>query len=106
MNALMDLRHWDEAREGPLSEPAMRAKLEAMGYRVNRYVYPPGTFFSAHSHGVDKIDGVLAGRFRMTIYGHSIVLEAGDMLFVPAGAEHTAEVVGKEAVISLDSYHP
>lgn len=94
---------WDPERDGPLSETAMRRKLEAMGYAVNRYVYPPGTCFPPHTHGVDKIDGVLAGRFRMGMEGQTLVLEAGDLLEVPRGVLHSAEVVGAEAVVSLDA---
>ena len=81
----------------------MRAKLEAMGYRVSRYVYPSGTHFPPHTHGVDKVDAVLSGRFRMSMHGRSVVLEAGDMLAVPAGVVHEAEVVGDEPVVSLDA---
>jgi quercetin dioxygenase-like cupin family protein len=32
----------------------------------------------------------------------SVVLKAGDFIHVPAGAEHSAEVIGGEAVVSLD----
>jgi quercetin dioxygenase-like cupin family protein len=95
--------HWDDDQDGPLSELAMREKLEALGYRVQRYVYPPGTCFPEHDHSVDKIDGVLAGRFRMSMSGESVVLEAGDMLAVSRGALHSAEVLGQEAVVSLDA---
>ena len=99
----MQLEHWNEAVDGPLSEAAMRQKLEALGYSVTRYVYPPGTVFPDHTHPVDKIDGVLSGRFRMTMGGRSVVLEAGDLLHVPAGAVHSAEVVGSGPVVSLDA---
>ena len=99
----MRLDHWDEQRDGPLTESAMRRRLESLGYVVTRYVYPPGTFFPDHTHAVDKIDGVLSGRFRMTMGGRTVVLEAGDMLYVPAGAVHSAEVVGDEPVVSLDA---
>ncbi|HEY3326855.1 MAG TPA: cupin domain-containing protein [Novimethylophilus sp.] len=95
--------HWDASRDGPLTEAAMRSKLEAMGYGVSRYVYPPGTYFPPHTHGVDKIDGVLAGRFRMGMEGATVMLEAGDLLEVPRGVVHSAEVVSNEAVISLDA---
>ncbi len=99
----VEVERWDETRDGPLSEAAMRAKLEARGYRVTRYVYPPGTWFPPHTHDVDKIDGVLSGRFRLEMLGESVILEAGDMLAVPRGVVHAAEVVGDEPVVSLDA---
>jgi len=99
----MQIEHWNEERDGILNEDNMRAKLEARGYRVSRYAYPPGTFFPEHEHAVDKIDGVLAGRFRMAMQGGEVVLEAGDLLAVPRGVVHSAEVVGEVPVISLDA---
>jgi quercetin dioxygenase-like cupin family protein len=99
----MQIEHWHTERDGELSEANMRRKLEDRGYRVSKYVYPPGTYFPEHDHGVDKIDGVLAGRFRMSMNGGSVVLEAGDLLVVPKHVFHAAEVVGDEAVVSLDA---
>jgi quercetin dioxygenase-like cupin family protein len=99
----MELEHWDPQRDGALIEQALRRKIEARGYSVTKYVYPPGTYFPPHAHGVDKIDAVLAGRFRLAMEGRSVVLEAGDMLSVPRGVIHEAEVVGDEAVVSLDA---
>ncbi len=99
----MQAEHWDPDTDGPLGEQSMRRKLAARGYSVTRYVYPPGTAFPAHTHGVDKIDAVLSGRLRMTMEGGSVVLEPGDCLAVPRGTVHSAEVVGSEAVVSLDA---
>ncbi|MEW8329019.1 MAG: cupin domain-containing protein [Candidatus Thiodiazotropha sp.] len=99
----MQIEHWDKKTDGEMSETAMRAKLEALGYHVTRYVYPPGTYFPPHEHAVDKIDGVLSGRFRMSMGSRSVILEAGDTLHLPRGAVHSAEVVGDQPVISLDA---
>ena len=99
----MQIEHWHPERDGPLSEEAMRRKLEDRGYSVSRHVYPPGTYFPAHDHGVDKIDGILAGRFRLTMSAQEVVLEAGDLAVVPKHVMHAAEVVGEEPVISLDA---
>jgi len=99
----MAVEHWDDKADGPLTEATMREKLESRGYSVSRYIYPPGTWFPDHTHGMDKIDGVLAGRFRMTMNGESVILEAGDCLFVPNGVVHSAEVVGSDPVVSLDA---
>ena len=35
----VSIEHWDSAAEGPLSEHALRRKLEVRGYAVARYVY-------------------------------------------------------------------
>jgi quercetin dioxygenase-like cupin family protein len=98
----MQVDHWDESRDGPLTESALRRKLESLGYRVSRWVYPPGTIFDFHSHAYDKMDAVVSGRFRMTMRDETVVLGPGDALHVPAGAFHRAEVVGSESVVSLD----
>ena len=99
----MELEHWNEEKEGPLSEAAIRRKLEERGYTVSRYFYPPGTYFAPHTHDVDKINAVLSGRFKLEMGGNSVILETGDALAVPKGAIHSAEVVGNESVVSLDA---
>ena len=99
----MKIEKWNEESDGMLTELSMRRKLKELGYEMTRYVYAPGTYFSPHTHGVDKIDAVLAGRFQLTMNGESVVLEAGDSLYVPRGVEHSAEVIGDDPVISLDA---
>ncbi len=100
--------HWDPAW-GPISEKTMRAQLTAAGFRISCYHYPPGTYFPPHTHNVRKRDTVLQGRLRIswpaseTSPAGDVVLEPGDMIEVPAGAVHSAEVVGEETVISLDA---
>lgn len=101
----MGILPWDPDRDGPLTEAGVRSKLEALGYRVSRYVYPPGTHFELHVHHVDKIDAVLSGRFLVALEsGEEFVLEAGDAIEVPAGVRHRAEVVGRHPVVSLDAF--
>jgi quercetin dioxygenase-like cupin family protein len=102
-SSAMNIQHWDERRDGPLSEKSLRLKLEARGYDVTRYTYPAGTLFETHTHAVDKIDAVLAGRFRITMDDGSVILGPGDSIEVPRGVRHAAEVVGEESVISLDA---
>jgi len=99
----MQIEHWHPEKDGELSEANLRRKLESRGYHVSTYVYPPGTHFPEHDHGVDKLDAVLSGRFRISIGGQSAVLEAGDTVVVPKHVFHSAEVVGEEPVVSLDA---
>ena len=95
--------HWNIEKDGPFSEAALRKKLEKKGYDVTRYVYSSGTYFPDHTHAINKIDAIVSGRFRMTIRGQSMILEAGDCLAIPRGTMHSAEVIGNESVVSLDA---
>lgn len=97
------VQHWNPAADGELSETSLRRRLEAQGYSVSRYVYSPGTHFSEHTHGVDKIDAVLSGRFELVVAGERVVLGPGDWIAVPRGVRHTATVLGDEPVVSLDA---
>jgi len=99
----MKVERWDPAHDGLLTEAALRRKLEGRGYGVAAYRYPPGTSFPTHEHDVDKIDAVVSGRFRIEMDGRTVVLEAGDLVVVPRGTRHAAEVVGDETVVSLDA---
>src|SRR5512146_64216 len=99
----MQVERWNPERDGALSEQALRRKLEKLGYSVARYTYPPGTFFPPHTHSQDKMDAVVSGRFRIRMGGEEVLLEAGDAVRVPRGAQHSAEVAGSQPVISLDA---
>ena len=98
----MAVQRWNAA-DGPVTEAALRAKLESRGYRIAKYVYEPGTVFPDHTHGVDKIDAVVSGRFRLVVGGHLAVLGPGDWVAIPRGSVHSAAVVGDEPVVSLDA---
>lgn len=86
-----------------MTEARFIRKLEARGYLVTKYVYPPGTVFPNHKHDIDKVDAVLSGRFRLKMMGEEAILEAGDCVSIPRGVVHSAEVVGGEPVVSLDA---
>jgi len=98
----VEIERWNEAW-GQLSESNMKSRLEAEGFAVSRYVYPPATFFDNHKHAVDKKDAVLTGRLLIRAVGREFLLGPGDALAVPAGTIHSAEVVGDEPVVSLDA---
>lgn len=70
---------------------------------MHTYLYPPATYFPPHKHEDDKMDAVLRGRFRIAMGEESEVLGPGDIVEVPLGIEHEAEVIGDEAVVSFDA---
>jgi quercetin dioxygenase-like cupin family protein len=96
------LERWDAA-DGPVSEKRMMSILEQEGYEIAVYTYREGTVFPEHEHAQDKCDGVIEGTLRITASGEANDLKPGDRLYLPAGTRHTAEVVGKKTVVSLDA---
>ena len=84
----------------------MRQRLTSEGYAVAKFHYPPGTCFPLHTHTVNKKDTVLHGHLRISWEGGETVLDPGDMIEIPAGFPHSAEVVGPETVVSLDATKP
>lgn len=99
----MAVRRWNETVDGPLSEVALRRKLESAGYLVARYTYSPGTSFPDRAHDLDKIDAVVSGQFRMVVAGHLAMLGPGDWVEVARGVRHSATVIGDEPVVGLEA---
>ena len=98
----MAVQRWNSS-DGPVTEAALRAKLESLGYTVAKYTYEPGTVFPDHKHDVDKIDAVISGRVRLVVRGHMKMLWAGDWVEIPRGTVHNAAVIGDQPVVSLDA---
>ena len=95
----MAVHRWNTALEGEFSEAALRAKLEGLGYHIARYVYPPGTVFPDHKHGIDKIDAVVSGTFRLVIGGHVAVLGPGDTVTVRGGTHQDSRTPALDVVV-------
>lgn len=96
------LETWTE-EDGPLTEKRVMAFLEREGYEVCIYAYREGTVFDEHEHTQDKCDAVLEGFFRVRVGAEVFEMKAGDLLYIPAGTRHSAEVVGRHTVVALDA---
>lgn len=59
--------------------------------------------FGTHTHDVDKKDVVVDGELEFNMYGKSIILKAGDTLFVPKGQPHSAKVLGTKKLEWMDA---
>lgn len=102
MMLLMRIERWDARRDGPLSEAALRQKLEARGYLVSTRLYPGGTVAAAQAGVGEGIQAVVSGLLKVTIDGESAILTAGDLVFVPRGALRRVEVVGPSSALCLE----
>lgn len=107
MVVLMRIERWDPRRDGPLTESALRQKIEARGYRVSARTYPPGAVAAAQAEDRERLDAVASGLLKVTLDGESAILTAGDVVYVPRGAVRRVEVVGSSPVLCLEAvYEP
>jgi len=70
-----------------------------------RVDFAPGVFAPMHTHPGEEIIYVLEGSLEYEIKGSPpVTLKAGDVLFVPAGAAHSARNVGAGRGSELATY--
>ena len=103
MTLLMRIERWDARRDGVLTEPAVSDKLRTLGYEPLPRPLASGAIASARVHRRDRLEAVLAGLLKVTIDGESAILTAGDIVFIPAGADRRLEAVGTSPVQCLEA---
>jgi len=70
-----------------------------------RIDFSPGASFPAHRHPGEEIIYVLEGKLEYQLEGRpAVTLAAGDVLFVPKGAFHSARNVGTTKGSELATY--
>jgi quercetin dioxygenase-like cupin family protein len=105
MLTVMRIKRWDARRDGPVTEAALRTKVESIGYQVSRFAWPAGTVVPPQTLDKERVDAVVTGIVRITLDGESAILTAGDMVFVPRGAVRRVEVVGSFPAHCLDAVY-
>lgn len=76
--------------------------LEVIQVRVD---LDPGVTFPLHSHPGEEIIYVLEGTWEYQVEGKgAIPLEAGEVLFIPAGVKHGARNIGSGKGAELATY--
>ena len=69
-----------------------------------RIAIAPGVTFPDHSHPGEEIIYVLEGTFEYRVAGRPVRVGAGEVLFVPAGAIHSARNAGDGEAVELATY--
>ena len=70
-----------------------------------RVDFAPGVAFPPHSHPGEEIAYVIEGVLEYRLEGNPpVTLKAGEVLFIPAGAVHSAKNVGDSNAAELATY--
>src|SRR5262249_57433758 len=83
-----------------------RYDLSAPGREVIqvRVDFDPGYVAQMHTHPGEETIYVLEGALEYEIGGQKSKVKAGDVLFVPAGAPHTAKNIGGDNAAEVATY--
>ncbi|MDQ1920354.1 cupin domain-containing protein [Massilia pseudoviolaceinigra] len=76
-------------------------KREAIQVRVD---FAPGASFPKHSHPGVEIAYVLSGSIEYELNGKTVRLQAGESIYIPAGAVHSAKNTGTGITSELATY--
>jgi quercetin dioxygenase-like cupin family protein len=77
------------------------AGREAIQVKVD---FGPHAAFPRHTHPGVEIAYVLQGTIEYALDGRTVVLKAGDSLYIPAGTVHSAENTGTTLAAELATY--
>lgn len=66
------LYRWDERAKGPATRDKILGQLRKEGYNYTTYTFGPGTVFGDHSHGCDKKDSIISGKFFFRMGGEEV----------------------------------
>lgn len=94
-------------RPGSSRVDLQRRDLSISGWETvqARIEFAPGASFPSHRHPGEEIIYVLEGRLEYQLEGQPpVTLAAGDVLFIPAGAYHSARNVGTVTGSELATY--
>jgi quercetin dioxygenase-like cupin family protein len=95
------------AQSGIRRVDLQRHALSAPGRQVIqvRVEFEPGAAFGRHSHPGEEIVYVLEGSLEYEVEGKApVTLQAGGVLFIPAGTIHAAKNVGRGTGAELATY--
>ena len=100
--------HFTQAQQpGIRRTDIQRHDLDVPGREVIqvRVDFAPGVAFGKHSHPGAEIAYVLEGTLEYQLEGKPpVTLKAGEALFIPAGAIHSAKNVGSDNAAELATY--
>jgi mannose-6-phosphate isomerase-like protein (cupin superfamily) len=99
----MHVLRWDQRLDGPFTDTAVQQKLGALGYDPLPRSNPAGAIVSARVHHRARAAAVLAGLLKVTMADQSVILTAGDIVFVPGGVPRRIEAVGTSPVLCLEA---
>ncbi|WP_020497500.1 nuclear transport factor 2 family protein [Sciscionella marina] len=89
--------------DGTWQRAAVRGDHSLVTYNWMDPAMPPQP---PHSHDFDQVSMIVSGAMEFTVADRKYLVEAGQVLVIPASAPHTGVAVGDEVALNIDVYAP
>ena len=96
----MQVFDWNKTADDAVTTGYQRKVVFLGGLTVARIKGEAGETTQAHSHDADELVVVLQGAWRFTVGDREVTLRDGQGLLIPAGVEHSAEML--EPTVAFD----
>ncbi len=100
----MKLYDWDQIKSDQITPLYSRKVAVAHNLAVARLEANKGAVTRPHRHNNEEVIVVLKGKWRFSLPTGDVTLEANQMLTIPAGMEHSSEVL--EDAVAIDVCSP
>ena len=104
--AKAELKHipWNSVELEDLNPLLQRQMVWGKGVMLARVLLKKGCVVPMHSHLNEQLTYILEGALKFLIDGREIVVNAGEVLTIPAHMPHQAEALAD--TVDLDIFHP
>lgn len=100
----MPALRWDDIPREKLSDTLERQVVWGERATLARFFLGKGTYIARHSHESEQFTTVLSGALKLDVAGKVVTVHPGEVLVIPAWAEHEAWAV--EDSVVLDVFSP
>ena len=105
MSAQTVIHHrWSEIPLEAVTPHIARRFITADRMTVAQFELKRGGIVPRHSHQSEQITCMISGMLKFTMSGHEVIIRAGEVLQIPSGLEHAAEVL--EDCVAIDVFSP
>jgi quercetin dioxygenase-like cupin family protein len=95
---------WDKIRKEKMKDGVMRQVLHGKNSTLVGVSLEKGSHVERHSHPSEQFSLILSGSLRMIFDDREEILNAGEIIFIPAHEPHAAEAL--DEIWGIDFFAP
>ena len=100
----MEHTSWEKIETEKLSDTITRQMLSGAHTTVARILLKRGAIVPRHQHVSEQFSLILSGALKFVFDDTTLVVKAGEILFIPSNVPHAAEAL--EDTVDLDVFAP